>query len=1154
MRFARLGLDRYGRFTDRTLDFDRDARVSVVLGSNEAGKTTALAAACDVLFGIDFTSRFNFLHDYAAMRLSATLVDGAGHTLSFARRKRNKATIVDPETDAPLPDDVLAPFLGAHDRAAFLDIFGLDQKRLRDGGKKLLAGGGDLAETLIAAAPGLNRVADLRDAMRASAAELFNPDRKNAKAPFYVAVERYRSAQAEIQARELRGEEVKALRAAEAEAAALRTSAGDAEIEAHLAEQRAAALIRAAKELRAVARAEAALAALGPLPAVDGAFPQLARTRLDAHARASEAEAAARAAAQMAQAAREAIAPDAAVLAVAEAIVRCDEDRAKIEHERASLPHRRQEAEEARAGLAHIAANLGLADVTTLRARLPGRPLLARAGDLLGQMRDLAGRRDALAQDEEGLIRARRVLDATASGLPPAEDPAPLRRAIDALDGAEARETARASLARQLAAAREAQAARLARLPYGPWQITPLARAPLPDAATAEQALRAITAAADTLARLKEQGAELEGQHEQWVARRAMLDAAGTAPTAQAIAAARDRRDGLWQNLRPALLGQRPPEADDAARAEDFEHAMTASDRLADDRLSASQRLADISHADIALAELAARRASHATRVMAAEADLDAARLRWQRLWSEAGLSPEPDPRALAFLQEVAALRADADERARQQADLSHQDAVCHQERAQVEQLHVQLQLPALGAGPIRLAVLRGAIGERDEAFARQRDLIRDRKRLDEQSAHLTRQRATLDAKARACAEEAESVFPVLAIRAAAPLQEVQAALELWQEAPALAEKLATAERRIAGIEQDEIHFTAQVEALLAQLDAPAGDDLCGTVRALRARLDGARQARAKADAADATLAERTIAATAAAATLARAETGLQEVLAQAGLDDAAALPMLIDRLTEAATLRADLAQARARLDSECGDRSLDEVRAAIAERDDDALVRDAATAAAAHSAARAARDEAVERHTQARAALAALEQRAGAAAAAQEAQDAVAELDGTMARFTRAHVAARLLTHAIERYRQTHENPIITRAAEAFRTLTRGQWDGIAVDYDAEPARLAAVREARLHGVDALSEGTGDQLFLALRVAAIEEHARRAAPLPFLADDLFVTFDEARTEAGLRLLGELGATTQVIVFTHHTHVAEAATRALGAAAQVITL
>jgi uncharacterized protein YhaN len=207
-----------------------------------------------------------------------------------------------------------------------------------------------------------------------------------------------------------------------------------------------------------------------------------------------------------------------------------------------------------------------------------------------------------------------------------------------------------------------------------------------------------------------------------------------------------------------------------------------------------------------------------------------------------------------------------------------------------------------------------------------------------------------------------------------------------------------------------------------------------------------------------------------------------------------------------------------------------------------------------AHSEARAARDAAIEEDTQARSTLAALDRREGAAAAAQEEQDAVAEIAEAVERFSRDHVAARLLQAAIERYRAEHQNPIVERASRAFATLTGGQWSGIGINYDEDPPRLAASRDGAHFGPDALSEGTRDQLFLALRIAAIEEHARRATPLPFIADDLFITFDEARTAAGFELLAELGVMTQVIVFTHHVHVAEHAARVLGSRAALIEL
>lgn len=50
---------------------------------------------------------------------------------------------------------------------------------------------------------------------------------------------------------------------------------------------------------------------------------------------------------------------------------------------------------------------------------------------------------------------------------------------------------------------------------------------------------------------------------------------------------------------------------------------------------------------------------------------------------------------------------------------------------------------------------------------------------------------------------------------------------------------------------------------------------------------------------------------------------------------------------------------------------------------------------------------------------------------------------------------------------------------------------------------------------------------------------AASAEPLPFIADDLPVHFDDARAAQAIRLLARLGRTAQVILFSHHDHVAE---------------
>jgi uncharacterized protein YhaN len=69
------------------------------------------------------------------------------------------------------------------------------------------------------------------------------------------------------------------------------------------------------------------------------------------------------------------------------------------------------------------------------------------------------------------------------------------------------------------------------------------------------------------------------------------------------------------------------------------------------------------------------------------------------------------------------------------------------------------------------------------------------------------------------------------------------------------------------------------------------------------------------------------------------------------------------------------------------------------------------------------------------------------------------------------------------------------------------------------------------------MSEGTVDQLFLSLRLAALEDSVIGGARLPFLADDLFINYDDERANAGFKVLAEIAKTTQVLFFTHHRHL-----------------
>ena len=62
------------------------------------------------------------------------------------------------------------------------------------------------------------------------------------------------------------------------------------------------------------------------------------------------------------------------------------------------------------------------------------------------------------------------------------------------------------------------------------------------------------------------------------------------------------------------------------------------------------------------------------------------------------------------------------------------------------------------------------------------------------------------------------------------------------------------------------------------------------------------------------------------------------------------------------------------------------------------------------------------------------------------------------------------------------------------------------------------------------MSEGTRNQLYLALRLAAIESHLETGPPIPVIVDDIPVQFDDVRAKAAFEALGMLATRTQVLL------------------------
>jgi uncharacterized protein YhaN len=181
------------------------------------------------------------------------------------------------------------------------------------------------------------------------------------------------------------------------------------------------------------------------------------------------------------------------------------------------------------------------------------------------------------------------------------------------------------------------------------------------------------------------------------------------------------------------------------------------------------------------------------------------------------------------------------------------------------------------------------------------------------------------------------------------------------------------------------------------------------------------------------------------------------------------------------------------------------------------------------------------------RAGLERLERTDGAAELSEQAEGELSNVKRLARRYAELRLASAILSREIERYRDAHQGPLLSRATQLFPALTLHRYRALEVDYgDDDTPRLCAVRAdgVRVH-VEGLSDGTRDQLYLALRIASIERFITLNQPLPLVLDDILVHFDDDRSRAALRVLGQLATRTQVLFFTHHSRVVELAREVL---------
>lgn len=1125
MRLRRLDLIAFGPFHGTSLDLSAPG-LQVVYGPNEAGKSTALRSIVGLLYGIPHRTGDAHRHRTTDLRIGAVIEHGE-QVLDVVRRKGRTKTLLDREEE-PLDDAVLLSALGGVPEPLYRRMFGLDHRSLREGAEAMLRGEGGLAESLFDAG-GAGGTRQVLNRLREEADGIFLPRGKNQS--IAVTLQSVGELRERIKGQSTDAPKVTLQRESLAELRKERESLDRrrAEVETALGQARRAR--RVWPRLTKRRELEAALAAIGPVPSLPADAAERRLELQQAIDRAREDERRIEAERQELRAARARLAPDDALAEAPPAVWEELEDA--LGRHRSALrdrPKRQSELRRIERELAVMQRDRGreplaLEELESLRV---DRPSVRRITNLAREHATLMAERTRPSIEVEASLVAPEVPS------PEAEErlEAALREArVDGeldvrIANAEARMVRLSDETRAMAEALGAEVSQARR-----WQV------PATELVTTwhERARRAEQEGREDARR----EAELKAQARRTEQALTELTTLGELPTAAQLRGARARRDAV-------VAGWSAGHTLDEGELEGLARAIEAADHVVDRMRAEAERVAHYARLTAEGQGIHSELEQLGARVAAREAAQAKLAEEMEAAWPEgAPALMEQAPGAwLSWLERHARLVAAVDERAALSTELSAMRSTRHQRVAALAR--------ALG-GEDDDETLRGWV-ERGEV---RRDGWRRAHEAHERYQQIqSRQRRDEERRAAECeAVEAkwatwrdawaQAVAP-LGLDPATPVEDVQEELEARQALLARSVEAEGLIRRLRGMDRDAAAFETKVEELVARYrPALAGEAPAAAADALliaARKAEEAARRRDDLDGRDTKQAERQ----AEAKRVAReAEVALRGLLRAAEVDDPAELPEVEQRVREHAELTR---RKREEEESLFEEGTLDELEALVEDYDPDS----SALRIAELETQREQLEEELQRVDQniggVQTGLERMASREGAARAKSELESHLAAYQHQAERWAKLKLAERILSQEIEAYRERHQGPVVARAAELFPRLTLGEYQGLRVAFgdDDRPELRCLGSDGSEVGLDGLSDGARDQLYLALRIASLERFAERAELLPVVADDILIHFDEDRARASLEVLGELTRRGQVLLFTHHARHVELAEEALG--------
>ncbi|RQD65409.1 MAG: hypothetical protein D5R98_03565 [Desulfonatronovibrio sp. MSAO_Bac4] len=1155
MKINKIILQAYGHFTDKVLDFSsQDNGLHIIFGPNEAGKSTTMRAIDSFFYGFGHSSPDAYIHTYKDLAVRMILEPEPGQSMDLTRFKRNKNDLVDHQGQA-VDSQVMTRIMSGLTREMYSNMFGLDHQNLRLGAQKILEGGGHLGETLFAAASGITNLRLVLESLTRKADDLFRP--RAFSRPIWQNIQTISDLNKTLKDLSTRPEQWKDIKDSlgflqkeksdlEKELKDLKTS-----LNWHDRLYKALPLISNHNDVNTRLEELKTIPELGPdfssrrVSVLTG----LNRVRRDIQEQKDN---------------RQKYLDEIQKLTVNEQVLNLSLDieslfqkASVIAEARENISDLKLEILSRQSIIKEKSALISKQNTLTESDQFELNPRQVRLIENLTREMDLLKSQiEQIYDDKRDVLQEKENIETELNSIPPVRD----IKKIDTISKNLSRALEILDQQKQLQAETEKIQIKINRLlnSLSLWKgdFKELAELTLPLTETIDDFDQKLSLSRQNIQIAESELDQIQDQLNKKKQQLKTLDPHQSLPSPKDLPHARKLRDKGWEIIKSFYIENNQQQSDlsdflNASGATDltqgFEHFMLKADEIADISLKNASDIASRAALLLEIQDLEKKTSQLDQNLKNKLGEQKELINNWQKIWTPINITPLSPREMAAWISRVKEITSLGEQLEGLLLDKEKTDKMIHSiTESSKEVLSMEgVEIPE----QIDFITLTALVEEHRERASQQ---ISTRKNLEHDLKKTSNRLKNLELKHNELTNQAtekknlwKQAVQELNIDPLQNPQEISQEIKICSEISDSLKYLKRLETSKNGLEKKCREFSSQVIKLINKIgdeeksDSRPEEVVNNVYKKLQKEQEKHARKKDLLDRLDNTghkLSELN-------KEFKILEDNLELLCQEAGTESSENLVEVEKKASLAAELRSRLDHINSRLMELAAGEDLNTFMSRARNLGPDELQTTIHELEKEQEEKEPDLEKLIRKITEKELQLKQMDGTSQVPDFEQKIQEQRAVLETNVEQYISLRLAAHILSAEIERYRAANQGPVLQSASEIFRKITLDSFSRIMADYDekGDPVIKAVRQNDAALQVQDLSDGSRDQLFLALRLGGIHRYLQENPPFPFMADDILVHFDDERSIKTLSVLTELSRKTQVLFFTHHRHLIDLA-------------